>query len=209
MSGSSAECSKYLLQLFLEMQQRGIVCDILSIDYDLSPSAVYPTALRQITSAYRYAVSLNKPIVLMGDSAGGNLCLGLLQHLAVPNPILETRVHPEDRKKDSTNVVATCLISPWVNLRTEGFSVKAYKYYDCVDKAQLDQWVRAYLGPSGTLNCYNNPIDCEKYWSSILTHKTLFMAGGMELFLSDILDMVEIIRSVSFHVDQFPGGTRD
>jgi acetyl esterase/lipase len=195
-SGSSAECSKYLLQLFLELSQRGIVCDILSVDYDLAPSAIYPTAMRQIIQAYRYATGLHKPIILMGDSAGGNLCLGLLQHLAFPNPVLEFAPHAGATLENE--IVATCLLSPWVNLRTEGSSVQAYKQFDCVDKAQLDQWARDYLGPNGALDCYNNPIDREKGWNSILTHKILFLAGGMELFLSDILGLVHKIRGVSY-----------
>jgi acetyl esterase/lipase len=121
----------------------------------------------------------------------------------MPHPAVESGVSYMDREKGSSSIVTTCLLSPWVNLRTEGSSVAAYKRFDCVDKGQLDQWMRAYLGPSGLLDCYNNPIDRTKNWKSILTQKTLFMAGGMELFLSDILELADRIRAVSFAFPMF------
>lgn len=183
---------KYLLQLFLELEHKDLLCDILSVDYDLSPGALYPTALRQVVNAYRYATAKGKQIILMGDSAGGNLCLGLLQHLALPNLVLETSTE----HAGNGEIVAMCLLSPWVNLRTEGDSVRRYKQFDCVNKAVLDGWARHYLGPSGTLDCYNNPIEREEHWGTILPKKSLILAGGVELFLSDIIKLANKAQTV-------------
>ncbi|KAF2008862.1 alpha/beta-hydrolase [Aaosphaeria arxii CBS 175.79] len=196
-SGSSLGSAKYLLQMFLELEQRGIVCDIISVDYDLSPGAVYPTALRQVICAYRYGAAQGKDIVLMGDSAGGNLCLGLLQHLALPNPLLETPIE----KPGGGRITAMCLLSPWVNLRTDGPSVYQYKSFDCLDKTVLDEWARHYMGPRNVLDCYSNPIEREKHWGTIMPKHSMILAGGMELFLSDIMDFarkVSVASSLSF-----------
>jgi len=57
---------------------------VISIDYDLSPKAKYPTALGQCNSVITYikenyeVLKVNpKKIVVMGDSSGGNLAAAL------------------------------------------------------------------------------------------------------------------------------------
>ncbi|XP_012533531.1 hormone-sensitive lipase isoform X2 [Monomorium pharaonis] len=58
---------------------------ILSIDYSLAPEAPYPRALEEILYAYAWALkhantllgSTAKKVILVGDSAGGNLNLGV------------------------------------------------------------------------------------------------------------------------------------
>ncbi|XP_071566155.1 hormone-sensitive lipase isoform X2 [Temnothorax nylanderi] len=57
---------------------------ILSIDYSLAPEAPYPRALEEVLYAYAWALkhantllgSTAKKVILVGDSAGGNLNLG-------------------------------------------------------------------------------------------------------------------------------------
>lgn len=192
-SGSSAMASKYLLQFFLELRHAGLLSDILAVDYDLSPEALYPTAVFQVIKAYEYAASLGKPIILIGDSAGGNLCLSLLQHLYQPHPVVASSV----AAANVGDIIATCLVSPWVNLHTQGASVEAFCGFDCLDKRTLDSWAAQYLGKSGKYDTYNNPLDRIKGWSSILPGKTLLMAGAMELFLSDIEALAKNITDVS------------
>lgn len=58
---------------------------ILSIDYSLAPEAPYPRALEEVLYAYAWALkhantllgSTAKKVILAGDSAGGNLNLGI------------------------------------------------------------------------------------------------------------------------------------
>ncbi|KAJ3121191.1 hypothetical protein HK098_003917 [Nowakowskiella sp. JEL0407] len=70
-------------------------CKILAVDYRLSPENVFPAALHDCVSAYLYLVDPEKSIkegeeavkydpkqvVIMGDSAGGNLTLSLMLYL--------------------------------------------------------------------------------------------------------------------------------
>ena len=73
---------------------------LISIDYRLSPDHVYPAALDDCWQAYNWIIDhaeeeleieLNK-IILIGDSAGGNLSLGItylciLNNKRVPNAL--------------------------------------------------------------------------------------------------------------------------
>ncbi|EGR31093.1 hypothetical protein IMG5_118180 [Ichthyophthirius multifiliis] len=62
---------------------------IISIDYSKSPENPYPNALNDVWQAYNYIIKhlpkkLNvifNSVILAGDSAGGNLCVGLLNLL--------------------------------------------------------------------------------------------------------------------------------
>ena len=63
------------------------------VGYTLTPCASYPTQLIQAAEALRYIIHGTKrpasSVMLGGDSAGGNLVLGLLLHLSHPHPDIE------------------------------------------------------------------------------------------------------------------------
>ncbi|EWG55391.1 hypothetical protein FVEG_13398 [Fusarium verticillioides 7600] len=181
-SGSAGSVMPYLLQLSVELQARGLKADMFVAEYDLAPEHPYPGALRQVVSAYQYIARRNLPIILVGDSAGGNLCLGLLRHLVKPHP----SIPPLTQNQGETgHAVAACLNSPWVNLRNNGDSYRQNANQDCLDKGALDRWRKAYLDGK-PLDEYVNPIDCLDGWKEILPKDTLLVAGELELFLADI-----------------------
>ncbi|KAH9224413.1 Alpha/Beta hydrolase protein, partial [Leptodontidium sp. 2 PMI_412] len=189
-SGSTAGCAKYLIQMATEICQRGMKCSVLSVDYDLSPEARFPTALRQISAAYTYAVTLGKPIFLIGDSAGGHLCLSLLRHIHTPHPQVKEIPVPQIPE-------LMVLISPWVDLKNIGESVRRNAPFDCVDKATLDRWSRQYLGPSGTLDSHTDHLNAKNSWQGVLPKYTLMIAGEFECFVSDIEHLAIAIKIVS------------
>lgn len=192
-SGSPDSVSPYLLQLCIELHTRGLVADILAVKYDLAPEHPYPQALRQVVAAYEYALTQSNPIVLLGDSAGGNLCLALLLHLDKPHPMISPSYArpPGDR-----GIVATCLTSPWVDLRNESESYRKDTGMDCLDKSALDSWRDAYLG-SHPLDDYVCPVDCKVGWKDILPSNTLLMSGDLDLFSADIRRLARNIELVS------------
>ncbi|WP_133407860.1 alpha/beta hydrolase [Parashewanella tropica] len=60
-------------------------------DYRLAPEHPFPAAINDVLEAYQKVIALhpNSPIILMGDSAGGNLAAALLQdikRLQLPMP---------------------------------------------------------------------------------------------------------------------------
>lgn len=72
---------------YLRKWANKLECPIISIDYSLSPEAMFPTALNEIYHAYLWIVEnsgikINK-LIVAGDSAGGNFALSLTNLLIV------------------------------------------------------------------------------------------------------------------------------
>jgi len=72
-------------QIYLRHWAKMLGLPIFSIDYSLAPKAKYPTALNDCWQAYNwlidnceeaFGITPNR-VILVGDSAGGNMCLGL------------------------------------------------------------------------------------------------------------------------------------
>ncbi|PNP85361.1 hypothetical protein FNYG_01190 [Fusarium nygamai] len=183
----------YLLQLSVELQAQGFKADMFVAEYDLAPEYPYPDALRQVVSAYRHIAGRNVPIILAGDSAGGNLCLGLLRHLVKSHSSIPPVVRTQG---EAGPIVAICLNSPWVNLRNNGESYRQNANQDCLDKGALDRWRKAYLDGK-PLDEYVNPIDCLHGWKEILPRNTLLVAGDLELFVADIRKLAQNVRKLS------------
>ncbi|RED54376.1 alpha/beta hydrolase [Aestuariispira insulae] len=53
--------------------------DIVAVDYRLSPEFTHPAAFDDALAAFDHVVALGKPIILVGDSAGGTLCASVAQ----------------------------------------------------------------------------------------------------------------------------------
>jgi acetyl esterase/lipase len=189
-SGSTAGCANYLLQLAAELHRKGPKCSVLSVEYDLSPEAQYPTALRQISAAYSYGLGLRKPVILVGDSAGGHLCLSLLRHIHIPHPKIHQVI-------GSTAPELLILVSPWVDLKNERESVQRNGVYDCIQKSVLDRWSRQYLGDIAQLDFYTDHLGEKSPWNSLLPEKSLVIAGELECFLSEINELAEAVVRVS------------
>lgn len=190
MSGSPESSAAYLLQLSLELQAQDITADILSLKYSLAPEATYPRALRQIVAGYLYAISHNKPIILLGDSAGATQCLGLLRHLSCPHDDL-----PTTPKGAKDSIVAVCLASPWVNLSNDNKSPQLVDGRDCLHFKALNCWRDVYLGEKD-LDEYNNPMMNQTGWKECLPAKTLLVTGELDMFSADIIALSNIMRQV-------------
>lgn len=189
-SGSSAGNAKYLLQIATELQERGLSCSVLSVEYDLSPEVQYPTALRQISAAYAYTCAKGKSVILVGDSAGAHLCLSLLKHLHTPHPKIKAIQEP-------TLPRLLVLVSPWVDLKNTGTSVLRNAPFDCLNKNTLNCWAAQYLGASKQLDEYTDPLRCKSRWRDVLPQGTLMIAGEFECFVSDIVELAKNIKAVS------------
>lgn len=84
---------------------------IFSCNYKKAPEFKYPIPITNCILGYEYMISkiknldTNPTIIIMGDSAGGNLSINLMAHLIAKNKPIPS---------------GCILISPWVNLADDG-----------------------------------------------------------------------------------------
>ena len=90
---------------------RATRCRILLPKYRLAPSHTYPQAHEDVFAAMRAVVEERGPVVLMGDSAGGNLAMGgMARWIQAGLP--------------SVHILGFALLSPWCDLRKEAVSIQ-------------------------------------------------------------------------------------
>lgn len=96
------------------LTNEGIPTSWLHVTYTLTPHATYPTQFREAVEALRYITQdlgrSPREVILVGDSAGANLCLALLSHLS--HPSLDA---PQLAITDTLKPVV--LLSPWLSFR--------------------------------------------------------------------------------------------
>ncbi|GAA6021556.1 hypothetical protein JCM8202_002330 [Rhodotorula sphaerocarpa] len=102
-------------------------CRVLSVDYRLSPGVVFPASTLDSVSAFLYLTEelgiAPTDVIVSGDSAGGNLCLTLMQYL---------------RDSGLPQVGAAFLLSPWCDMSTSFESWNKNKESDYLDIDNLD-----------------------------------------------------------------------
>lgn len=157
---------------------------VISVDYRLVPDFPLPAA-QDDCFAVTHAIASQHPqqkIILMGDSAGGTLCLSALQRLkACPSP--------ED---DAIRKITACvLISPWVApLSYENLSLEN-ETHDMLDRPITQYWVDTFYH-SETLK---NEVDFSDITCLGLTEnswpKLYIQAAGAEVFLKQVKGLSE------------------
>ena len=98
---------------FMDRLARETDCTVVAPAYHLAPFADYARAYRDLTALYR-ALKEKAPdrrLILMGDSAGGGLALGLAEYLAGTGKALPERL---------------ILFSPWVDVSMENPDIAGY-----------------------------------------------------------------------------------
>jgi len=101
------------------------------VDYPLAPEAQLPAALHVAVDALRGLCGEYRRVVVAGDSAGGGLTLATLA----------------EAHRQSLDVVAAAVFSPWTDLSLSGASVREHAVADpLLDPAYLRASAAAYLG---------------------------------------------------------------
>lgn len=179
------------LVLWLDDLQKSLGPDVsaLLLTYDLAPEAKYPTQLKQAVELMRYLVETKgrdpSDLILGGDSAGGNLILGLLSHIAHPHPEIASLSLP-------SKIHAALLISPWCSLtqtNTPAFITNAER--DMFDARTLSRWATAFLGTSDPFvgDFYNEPVLAPpEWWEPVadVVGEVMIWAGGNEVLKDGI-----------------------
>lgn len=162
---------------------------VVILAYTLAPEAVYPTQLRQAVELLRYLLETQgrnpTDIVLGGDSAGGNLTLGVLSHLAHPHPDIAALPLP-------AKLHAALLISPWCSLTQHSTSSHARNAQrDMFDARPLSRWAAAFLNSSSPFagDAYSEPVLAStEWWEPVadVVGEVLVWGGANEILIDGI-----------------------
>ncbi|KAH9904491.1 Alpha/Beta hydrolase protein [Xylariomycetidae sp. FL2044] len=151
---------------------------VLYMQYRLaSRESPFPAAAQDFFTTYQYVLGLGVPlenIVLMGDSAGGNIVLAVLRYLA---------------EHDLPQPGGAAVFSPWVEVTSEAvqrYDKSKASQYDILDVPLLTWGVDAYWPRSKTLH-----QDEESYISPLhhpfrLDTPLFINSGGLEGFYESI-----------------------
>jgi len=178
------------LQMLLDIKNELTNTAILVPAYYLAPEHIYPTQLRQATEALRYLVETEgrdpSKITVGGDSAGGNLTISLLSHLAHPHEQIPALTLPGTGK-----LHAAFLISPWCsfNTHTPAYVTNAEK--DMFDARALSRWSSAFLGSNSPFagDFYSEPVLAPASWwekTAEVVDEVLIWGGANEILIDGI-----------------------
>lgn len=170
--------------------------DVLGFDYRLAPENPYPAALEDALKVWDYLMLLGygaRDVILVGDSAGGNLALALALKL-----------------KDSKRLLprGMVLMSPWTDLTSSGKSFETKAEIDPIlTKEYLDKMIVAYTTGTEEPQDLKNPYISPLYGDFTGFPPVYIQVGENEILLSDALrlhkKMVE--ANVSVKLDRFEG----
>ena len=132
---------------FLENIVKDTGYTVIMPDYPLTPKYQYQDVFHMVEPLYKEIVEAvgSENVILMGDSAGGGLALGLYEKIAE-----ETVALP----------VKTILISPWLDVRLENEHIQEIEKRDTIlNKEALRIAGIAYAGNDGMNSYLVNPIE--------------------------------------------------
>ena len=172
---------------------------IFMLDYRLAPKYLYPTALTDALSCWDFVTQKYEPkdIIVIGDSAGGNLSLVLMQKL---------------RNEGRPMPLAGVLISPWGDMLASGESY-TYNYPNDVmfgyKGKQFDESLRAEMLKSDIFYYFREvPDRKDPYVSPVYGDyhgfpECFFTAATNEMLLSDSKTIVEKINAAGGKAELF------
>lgn len=117
---------------------KATACNLVAIDYSLSPENIYPQALDELEIVYNSLGAFNKtdlPITLAGDSAGANLMAGLVVRLNAQQKFIPERA---------------VFFYPSLDLTGQSASLDEFAEGYLLTKHSVNYYVNNYLG--GDLN---------------------------------------------------------
>jgi monoterpene epsilon-lactone hydrolase len=116
-------------------------------DYRLAPENPFPAATDDVWACYRGLKRAHRRIALAGDSAGGNLALGLASRVVIASP--ET-ISP---------LVGVAVLSPVTDLTLSGSTYRTRAEADpFFTRSQVAQLVHSYLGQADPHDALASPL---------------------------------------------------
>jgi len=185
-----AECQKRLRE-----QGRNVV--IAMLEYGLTREVRYPTQYIQGLEALRLIMSKGyQPgnIIIGGDSAGGNLTLGMISLLLHPKEGMST-------PSLSSPLAGVLLVSPWITFSTTAQSFTDNQGIDIVRAPDIHAWAADFCDEKDRDN-YTEPLRADvEWWQNLPAKKLLNLAGTKEVFYSDIVAFGKTLTSAGVAVE--------
>ncbi|KAJ7042809.1 Alpha/Beta hydrolase protein [Mycena alexandri] len=178
----------------LELEKQGIEVGMVLFSYSLSPTAGFPTPLKQMQLGLNFLSNAGvKPqnLQLVGDSAGANLLLQVLSHILHPrSDVPEIRLGAPLR--------GVLLISPWTNLSADSKSHTENDGRDFLSKAPITLWGAQILAdvPEADI-AYVETVRAPDGWFQgvdAVVERVLVTAGGAELLRDDVVVVGEVLK---------------
>ncbi len=153
---------------------------VFSVDYRLAPEYRFPAAMDDVCAAYEWLMQTlppDEPVALVGDSAGGNLVLGLALRL-------------RDRRQRAPACVVA--FSPWTDLAATGESARSNDGADAMFRYEnLRDFAAVYLGGAPAVTPEASPLhDDMGGLPPVLLH-----VGSTEILLDDSRRVNDRIRN--------------
>ncbi|KAI8915984.1 Alpha/Beta hydrolase protein [Gorgonomyces haynaldii] len=181
--------SPRLYRHFITALSRESGFPVFSLDYRLAPEHPFPAAIHDAFASYLWLLNPHDPlfknteivhepyapedIILLGDSAGGNLCMALLNYM---NHYIKNPKMP----------LGAMLLSPWMDLSCSSQSYKDNASYDVIPSkmsnihepitASFEHPVHSYCfgdGNSDILLLTPRPSSGEPEIDRVLSHNTM------------------------------------
>ncbi|KAF3938242.1 hypothetical protein ABW19_dt0205086 [Dactylella cylindrospora] len=159
---------------------------VFALDYTLVPDLRFPVQLNEAYRGYQVLHELAGPgaeLVVAGDSAGGNLALSLLLHLARPR-------NSEKLDKTLRKPSFATIISPWTVLVS--FKNKDTED-DFLSAKQLHQYGVLYANSQIINDPYKSPGICKdlKWWDEAVPGNGMHIVyGSQEVFAGEIRSLI-------------------
>jgi monoterpene epsilon-lactone hydrolase len=156
----------------------------LLYDYRLAPEHPFPAAMQDTLTAYRWLLSQNVlpgNIIIVGESAGGGLCLASL--LAI-------------RDEGLPLPAAGVALSPWTDLKCTGDSYRRNAHRDISTLGSWDVWGSYYVGSNDPCHPWISPL----YGDLQGLPPILIEVGDHEILLDDSRRFAEKARSANVDI---------
>lgn len=170
--------------------------DVFSFDYRLAPEHPYPAPLEDAMKIWNELMLFGygaRDVILVGDSAGGNLALTLALKLKSEGRLLPRGI---------------VLFSPWTDLTASGKSYQKKEGIDPVLSAEyLQTAMENYLGKAPSEELLKNPYVSPLFGDFESFPPTYIQVGDEEILLSDSTLLAKKMNrsGVNVRLDVFKG----
>jgi monoterpene epsilon-lactone hydrolase len=177
----TGNCVDHRMHVAKFVQATGV--GALLYDYRLAPEHPFPAAMQDTLTAYRWLLSQNvlpENIIIVGESAGGGLCLASL--LAI-------------RDEGLPLPAAGAALSPWTDLKCTGNSYRTNARRDISTLGSWEVWGSYYVGSNDPCHPWISPL----YGDLHGLPPILIEVGDHEILLDDARRFAE--KAMAANVD--------